>query len=105
MRGWADLAFVAYCGGALTLELEAHTLGQTTSYIFVDLARIDRKEIPQSKKMAAVLEELCHCYYMIVDEWDVKVVVMQILHLQFPELRLHSFYSHMFDEDERPIRP
>lgn len=81
---------------SVTLTMEPHVYGCTAGVIFVNLARLRRiARLPN--RIAVVLEELFHQYYLIQDEWDVKALVVRVLLAQFPGVTLHGLYPKMFD--------
>lgn len=81
----------------IVLTPEARVLGQTASFIFLFMNR-SRKIKPLANRVAIVLEELLHCYYLIRDEWEVKELAMLLLQSKFSDISLHGMYPRLFDE-------
>lgn len=90
---------------ALSIRLEENAHGQATHCMFVDFLRKDRNPESNTKRLLVLFEEMCHCLYLIQDEWEVKEVVVEILQLKYPHLRLHKLYPGMFDQNGNRIFP
>lgn len=86
----------------IVMQAEPHVLGQTAECIFLFMHRSLQLKQP-SRRVAVVLEELLHRYYLIHDEWAVKERLMPLLQSRFPDVTLHSLYPKMFDACGRRI--
>ena len=64
-----------------------------------------RRIRPLATRVAIVLEELLHRYYLIHDEWEVKELVVPLLQSRAPDVTLHGLYPKMFDAEGRRLLP
>lgn len=86
----------------IVIRPETNVLGTTCSLIVLLMARC-RSRKSYMARVAIVLEELFHCYYLISDEWAVKAALMPLLATRFPEASLHRLYPRLFDENGHRI--
>jgi len=101
---WKGRSFNLYVlyGADVAFSMPPSALGTTGTMIFVRMDRV-LPLYPRPICYAIFLEELCHSYYMITDEWEVKEYLLPILRQMYPQISLHHLYPKMFDMQDRRI--
>ena len=68
------------------------TYGGYTSIIIYPVNRWRAKRFSNNQMVVIMLEELCHCFYDIYDEYIVKEKVTALIQREFPRMTLNSLY-------------
>lgn len=68
------------------------TYGGYASIIIYPVSRWRAKCFSNNQMVVVMLEELCHCFYDIRDEYLVKEKVTALIRREFPNMTLNSLY-------------
>ena len=99
-------AYVIYFDYQLNLIPEDNLLGQFVPLVALPLHLIRQKEEYSADfVMLILLEELCHCFYQIRNEYLVKTKALSVLHIddKYKPNSLHDVWPTVFDANNRPI--
>lgn len=76
-----------------TIHDDEETLGNNVSYILYPVHRWRKRNLGDLQILTCVIEEMCHCFWIIRDEVIVKYKVVEILKQLSPEIAFETVYT------------
>lgn len=77
--------------GSINLHMDENTLGNVISLISINATKTANYE--PVKILTIIVEELCHYFFNIHDEKEVKYKVIEVLNIKYPLLEIEDIFD------------
>lgn len=77
--------------GEINLTMDENALGNVINFIIINSSNTAQYE--PVKILTVIVEELCHFFLNIHDEYDVKYKVIEVLNLKYPLLKIEDIFD------------
>ena len=99
---WLKASMVIYDRDVLTLEFPGlKNAGYHANIMFMPVHVWQALHLNTDQMVVCILEEMCHCFWRIIDEDAVKDKVLEVVRLLNPDIRLEHLYPNLFVDGKR----